>query len=268
MACIIFNMAELTTARFACLQETLRIPRAEALGLLVLFWDETRRRELEQADYEVLHNCIPLTRDRTQDCLNALIDAGYLERTPEGSQLLIVDNKGFVAKRQKRRADGSVAGLAAHAKKKKTSTRRTKKVQTEEFALVAPADNVALSATLASAKTPEQKACAATWQAYAEAYKARIGQWPTRNAKTNSLIMQFVRRIGHDEAPKVITFYVQHPDKRFTGDLYMLDMAVKKAESLRAQWANNRAVTHEMAGYFDRANTFEMQQARIEAGEI
>ncbi len=88
------------------------------------------------------------------------------------------------------------------------------------------------------AETALQAACRATWAAYSDAYEARYGSRPVRNAQVNAKVKQFVQRIGHDEAPKVARFYVERIDDLFvTRECHPVGTLLQKAEGYRTQWA-------------------------------
>jgi len=248
---IVFPLKELSSGRFARLCDRLDIKRAEGVGLLLLFWLESRNRNLEAGTRQQLAACLPPIKGQGQNVLCILEEEGYLSR--DGEQLLIVDNVGHNAKTERVQAQCRKAALARIQKR-------------------APAPKKALhpvpSKELAPVSTAFQDANRQTWEAYAQAYQRKMGQLPIRNAKTNSLIKQFVQRIGAQDAPHVMVFYVDHPNPLYISRLYQLEMAVKDAESLRTQWANNRPITQGDVMQFDKQMAFERDRQLIHSGRI
>ena len=72
-----------------------------------------------------------------------------------------------------------------------------------------------------------------------------------RNAKVNSLVKQFVIRLG-EEAEPVIAYYVNHAARWYVQIAHSLEGAVKDAEKLRMEWATNRKITTATATSSDR----------------
>ena len=106
--------------------------------------------------------------------------------------------------------------------------------------------------------TPEeselQAACKATWLAYADAYCARYGIEPTRNAKVNSNVKEFVKRIGHDESPGVARFYVDRVNETFViRGYHALGTLLQNAEAYRTQWATGQTMTTTRAKQIDQS---------------
>lgn len=81
------------------------------------------------------------------------------------------------------------------------------------------------------------------WTSYCVAYKRRYGQEPTRNAKGNALCSQFVKRVGIEDSPLVIDFYVTHNDRWYVQKCHSLEYAIKDAEKLHMEWKNGRQMT-------------------------
>lgn len=114
------------------------------------------------------------------------------------------------------------------------------------------------SGELASPRTPRVSAgpdgaapTAAVWAAYSEAYDARYGQQPVRNASVNGILAQLVARLGA-EAPDVARFYVGHNKSFYVSCNHAVNALLKDAEGLRTQWATGRQVTHTQAHQADR----------------
>lgn len=89
-------------------------------------------------------------------------------------------------------------------------------------------------------ETAYQAAARATWNAYAEAYTARYGARPVRNATVNSKLKQFIQRIGYEESPMVAAYFVTIKDAYLIRRCHSVGDLLASAESYRMQWATNR----------------------------
>jgi len=111
-------------------------------------------------------------------------------------------------------------------------------------------------ASLTDAKeTDLQEACRKTWSAYSNAYFARYGTEPVRNAAVNSSVKGFVKRIGFQESPDVAAFYVSHNDSFYVKKGHDLKQLLADAEKVRMEWATNRQITQTSARQLDRASS-------------
>ena len=109
----------------------------------------------------------------------------------------------------------------------------------------------------------EQEACRATWDAYSDAYRERYGVAPVRNAKVNSAIKSFTRRIGADESPGVARYYLQHADAFYARKCHDAGLMLADAEKLRTEWATHRQVTGVTARQQERIGTMRVVVDRI-----
>lgn len=111
--------------------------------------------------------------------------------------------------------------------------------------VVTPAPVKAKRAT--KPKDPEaeeaKEANGKTWQAYADAYFNRHGVEPVRNAKSNKMISEIVKRLGAEEAPHVAFYFVGLNDSWLVKNLHDLGTLLSKCESIRTQWATGRQMT-------------------------
>lgn len=97
-----------------------------------------------------------------------------------------------------------------------------------------------------------QAACRETWKLYSNAYFARYNTQPTRNQKINTMVKQFVQRIGHEESPHVAAFYVSHNEQFYVKKTHSVELMLKDAEGLRTQWAINKSMTGTRARQIDQ----------------
>jgi hypothetical protein len=97
--------------------------------------------------------------------------------------------------------------------------------------------NLPASKMLAGSSVP-------TWDAYRDAYLARYGVPPVRNASVNSQLSNLVKRLGADESPLVAAFYLTHNDSFYLKALHPVGLLLRDAEKLRTEWATG----HRMLG--------------------
>lgn len=84
------------------------------------------------------------------------------------------------------------------------------------------------------------------WNAYSEEYSRRYRVAPTRNAKVNGQIAQFVKRVPAEEAVSIVRFYVRHPKTFYVQKLHEFGLCLADAEALRTQFLAGGAVTDGM----------------------
>ncbi len=105
------------------------------------------------------------------------------------------------------------------------------------------------------------------WESYREAYYFRWKVDPLRNARTNGIIAQIVKRLN-SEATEVVKYFVNHNDSFYIKNLHDISLCLKNAESLRTQWLSGKMITHvEVKNMEARSHTVSQLQ-RIESGEL
>lgn len=80
------------------------------------------------------------------------------------------------------------------------------------------------------------------WNAYREAFRARYGVEPVRNAKVNGQCAQIYKRLGAD-AVEVVKFYLSHNDGYYLRNQHPLGGLLTGAEGLHTQWQRGTPVT-------------------------
>ena len=110
------------------------------------------------------------------------------------------------------------------------------------------------------AEQSRQEACRAIWAAYSDAYQARYGIAPVRNAKVNAQVNELLKRLGA-EAPAVAAYYLGINDAFLIRNCHDFGALLTKAEAYRTQWATNR----QMNG--TSARQLEQTQANINAAQ-
>lgn len=104
---------------------------------------------------------------------------------------------------------------------------------------------------------PKDQTCKTfkAWANYAMAYRKRYGQWPVWNGKVAGQLGQVIERLGAEEAPRVVAYYLNVNDARVVQDLHGLGRLLQNAESYRTQWATNRQMTGQTARQIENTQT-------------
>ena len=103
------------------------------------------------------------------------------------------------------------------------------------------------------------------WKAYALAYQNRYGVDPTRNARVNGQMAQFIQRVPLSEAPAIAQFYVRHNDAFYIRKSHPVGSLLADAEKLRTEWRNGMAVTGRRAQQDEStATNFDNAERAIE----
>lgn len=101
------------------------------------------------------------------------------------------------------------------------------------------------------------------WNAYADAYRHRYGRDPIRNAKANGQCTQLVKRLGVENAIKVVAFYLTHNKSYYIQRCHMLDPCVGDAEALHTQMDAGHRVTAAEAHQKDVSQSNEQVFAQV-----
>jgi hypothetical protein len=102
------------------------------------------------------------------------------------------------------------------------------------------------------------------FEAYREAYRARYGVDPVRNATTNSQCTALAKRLG-EAAPEVVRFYLTHNDGYYLRAQHPIGLCLSQAESLHTQWQRGVAVTAGQVRQFEnQQNTKSAVEQAIE----
>jgi hypothetical protein len=237
------------------------LDRRQALGTLLIFWDSTRAAGIATCGIATAVVYLEGTREERNQVFDALYRAGYVTDVPDAPGMVRIEgNEAALAYLESRRA--RARNGAAAAKKKRAS----KKARTKP----APA-LVQQNPKLATIENPTafQLACRATWLAYAQAYEQKTCQLPIRNAKLNAQIQQIVKRLGYDDAPRVLRFYVEQvTDRIVIESLWPLDLFLRRAESYATQLKMGRVINSAEAKALSETAAYHARQRAILDGLI
>lgn len=92
----------------------------------------------------------------------------------------------------------------------------------------------------------------ATWDAYSQAYEARYGEPPVRNARVNSQLAQFVKRVPEGEAPAIAAAYLRSQNARYVAAGHSVGCLLADAEKLRTEAVTGRSGTARGAHQADK----------------
>jgi hypothetical protein len=94
-----------------------------------------------------------------------------------------------------------------------------------------------------------------TWKAYSEWYERRYSVAPARNAKVNAQLKQFCERVGYEDAPKIIIFYLLQNDYWYVKQMHTIGVALSEAEKLVAGYRRGSLTTKREADYIDKTSS-------------
>lgn len=116
----------------------------------------------------------------------------------------------------------------------------------------------------------EQTSGSVVWKAYSEAFADKYHEPPPRNAKSNALCSQLVKRLGSSDAPEVARFYLGHRDYFYQKACHPLTLLVRDAEKIRTEWATGKLITHSGAKEDDlrQTNIQAMKEYLIKEKEV
>jgi hypothetical protein len=137
---------------------------------------------------------------------------------------------------------------------------------TGEKALVLTGEVIAPTKAAAKTEDPDTEHCRAIWGAYSDAYGARYGASPVRNAKRNGQVRELLKRLGANDAPMVAEFYLSVSNTRIVQSMHDFGLLVANAEGFQTQWLTGRRMTAGTAQHADRAQT--VSNTAAEALEI
>lgn len=105
-----------------------------------------------------------------------------------------------------------------------------------------------------TAKKPKTKT-EETWRAYQDGYKVRYGVEPLRNAKVNAQLKQFCERVGYEDAPELMKFYLSINDFWYVKQMHTVGIALADAEKIVAAYRRGSFVTKREAEYIDKTSS-------------
>lgn len=223
-----------------------------AVGFCCTWWANTRAAKVYHGSRGMLEASLPESEVPASRLFDLLFTAGFIQKAGPG--YCIVGNQAPILSREARRAAGAAGGEA----KAKAPPPPPKKAARQKKAAAAPAPK----------STEHQEATKKAWAAYIAAYEARYGVPPIRNAKVNGQMKNLVLRVGRDEAPDLLKFYVEHADIGYRRRSHELGMALRDAESLMTQYKTNRVVLQQDLQFESRDEAMVAQMRRIESGSI
>jgi len=220
----------------------------QAIGALVTAWTLAQDWHLVSP-----HRAIPLAEWSKVEAKDLILEVGLARQTEYGIYVCGSNDQFEWLRRSEK------AGKASAAKRLKKSFNQgsTQVDQGSTFFLPSTFPSSLSSSQLpisnfqktkkktkstdgASAPVRPEGVTVPTWEAYREAYLARYGEPPVRNATVSGQLAQFVRRLGAEEAPLVAAFYLTHNDSFYLRTMHAIGPLLRDAEKLRTEWATGR----------------------------
>lgn len=103
------------------------------------------------------------------------------------------------------------------------------------------------------------------WDAYAGAYLGRYKVAPVRNARSNGMCAQLVKRLGVDAAIGVVRFYVTHSSSYYVQKAHALGPCLADCEALHTQMLNGMTITRASASHADKGAANQAAFAAVAA---
>lgn len=104
------------------------------------------------------------------------------------------------------------------------------------------------------------------FESYKNAFYLRYKIEPVRSAKTNAAIAQIVSRVGHEEAPGMLDFFVWHNDPFYLKSMHQIGLALRDCESLRIQYLKGKPITMKDVKNFETANNLASLENDLQKG--
>ena len=102
-----------------------------------------------------------------------------------------------------------------------------------------------------------------TWNAYKSAYLAQYGTEPVRNAKVSGQIVQLVKRLGADTAPKVAAWFLKHRGSWYVKELHSVGVLLRDCEKLHTEWVTQTPLHARDVQEVDRISADQAMWKRI-----
>jgi len=117
------------------------------------------------------------------------------------------------------------------------------------------AERTALTKQKAPVGKDQASPISKAWGAYSEAFKAKYGVEPIRNAKVMGQLKQFIERVGQNDAPDILRFYLQQHDRWTVQNGHTVGIALHQAEKLAAGFRGAKMMTEKEARRIDEKQT-------------
>lgn len=123
----------------------------------------------------------------------------------------------------------------------------------------------ALAPVLVSPKKDKPPTGSLVWEAYKDSYQAKYGVPPIRNAQVNSICKQIVDRVGFEEAPNLVRFYLTHDNKFYLSKCHQLKYCLSDAEKLYTEMKKGIKMTRGTAEAVEAQQENDAQYHRVMA---
>lgn len=135
------------------------------------------------------------------------------------------------------------------------ASRSTRRTMREVAKHVAPDSNPQTGDLIPAPDSPastgdarDRATVSSVWKAYAEAYEARYGAVPPRNAKSNGQIAQLLKRIPNEDAEELARYYVGLNDRYYVARRHPIGLLLRDCEVLHARREAREDASAELLG--------------------
>jgi hypothetical protein len=266
MAQLRMDYKEVNSRRLTRFSVMARVSKAEAIGLLLLFWHDTEHEGVLRETREVLAQYVTASPADCDNIIGCMIASGYLIEEAEMTYF-IEGNAERIGKleanREKGRHGARVKAAMAQAAKQKPVVRKRRVLKASP---PEPAPSAPVAVVKADTDTPFKAACREASLAYVRAVEQKTGQLPIRNAKYHSQMQQVVKRLG-TEACTTLQFYVNcNTDPAVMRSLWPLGTFLSQAESIAMQAKMGRYISLDDAKAFSTEVQYRQRQQDILEG--
>ncbi|RZL29620.1 MAG: hypothetical protein EOP64_00010 [Sphingomonas sp.] len=218
MVQVSLNVTTWSEARFTSLCGLLRVPHPTAVGVILMLSGRSRMGGLDIANRQDIWDMLPVEPKDRDTWFDALYHFGYIQK---------FGDEGFVV-------EGNARWFAISAQKRAAGRSR----QAQRRARIAAGEPAAQGSyrKVRGVGLNARKARHETWKMYVDEFQARYHMQPPRNAAVNTELADFVARMGHNDAPSVIRFYVRNHSLEYIHDMHSMRLLMRDAEALKAQW--------------------------------
>jgi len=244
--------------------------KQKALGALVWAFIIAQKHYLDESNDRL----IPLNEWQRSGCEMKLIDFDFAEIREKG--VYVFGSEKQFAWLVQRSEAGKKGGGSNRIKQQNTATvdQRPTTVEQPPSSFLSSPSSFLSSLTQEKNKKRKKEIIAAdrsggslVWDSYRDAFVARYGVEPVRNAKVNAMCSQIAKRLGKDST-EVVRFYLKHNEGWYLKRQHDLGCLLQAAESLHTQWQRGQAVTGAQVRSFEKQSTNLDLLEKVKAGEV
>ncbi len=217
--------------------------RFKAIGCLVALWS------LGQEYWKKDRSLIPKEKWEQQRLPYALVEVGFVEEKEHG--FYVKGSKDYFDWLRIRAENGKKGGKKSGETRSSDNSNLEGSKPKQSEANASKPNPLTLTHTLAhvhdnslaknslNPDKPDSKKKPVTqdsWEAYKKSYESRYSVEPIRNPKINSQLKNLVQRVGKEEAPKVVEFYLSCSDDWLVKKMHPIGILLQDCETYHTRW--------------------------------